>query len=177
MNLNTIEPTQHFFRGDGSAFPNNSSLPVLIYSQVVESRSKPLADHFEARFSRNCWTGCWRWGVYDFHHFHSNAHEALGIARGQAKIQLGGPHGDVFKVEAGDLIVLPAGTGHKNLGSSQDFLVVGAYPLGQDHYTTSKGSSTEYANALDEIRNTPLPKSDPYYGDNGPLIRIWTTGT
>ncbi len=173
MQVNRIEPSAYLFEPDGSSFPNNPKLPVLVYHQVLSSGTHSMADCFEEAFIRNGWTGCWRWGVYDFQHFHSNAHEALGIARGEAKLQLGGPQGGVFDVAAGDLIVLPAGTTHKNLSCTRDFLVVGAYPSGQGQYETNRGNPNEYAEAVESIVATPLPDTDPIFGKGGPLVRLW----
>jgi uncharacterized protein YjlB len=177
MSINRVEPSTYFFKSDGHSVPNNPSLPVLVYSQIFNAETDSLADRFEDAFTRNEWSGCWRWGVYDFQHFHCNAHEALGIAQGQAEIQLGGPDGDSFQVKAGDLIVLPAGTGHRNLGCTNDFFVVGAYPSGQGRYETNRGDPSEFLEAIRRIAETPPPTTDPIYGRNGPLIEHWGNET
>jgi uncharacterized protein YjlB len=111
---------------DGGDIPN-SALPVIIYGQAM---SEATPEAMEALFDANGWPSAWRYGVYDFHHYHSNTHECLGVARGSATLQLGGSNGRKVSVRAGDVLVLPAGLGHCNLGSSGDFLVVGAYPPG-----------------------------------------------
>ena len=72
--------------------------------------------------------------------------------------------------------MLPAGTGHKKLQSSSDFLVVGAYPSGQGHYDTNRGDSINYEIALANIAATQLPETDPVYGSEGPLMKIWGEG-
>ena len=173
MTNKPIEPATYFFPSDGNSIPNNPTLPVLIYNQVFNTVDESIANQFEDAFRKNGWTGCWRWSVYDFHHFHCDAHEALGVASGTANLHLGGPHGKAFEVSAGDLIVLPAGTGHKNLGCSHDFQVVGSYPVGQENYTTNRSDAAEYDNVLKRITATPLPESDPMYGKDGPLMRLW----
>ncbi len=173
MPVPRIEPNTFHFGPDGVSFPNNPNLPVLVYHQVLTTGAHSIADCFEEVFMRNGWTGCWRWGVYDFQHFHCNAHEALGIAQGKAKLQLGGPQGEGFDVAAGDLVILPAGTAHKNLECSRDFLVVGAYPSGQGHYETNRGDPNEYAESVERIAATPLPETDPIFGKGGPLVRLW----
>ena len=168
-----MEPEARYFESSGASYPNNPNLPVLIYRGIFNSNKVSIADHFEETFRRNRWTGCWRWSVYDFHHYHSNAHEALGVSQGHARLQLGGPQGEAFDVSAGDLIVLPAGTGHKKLHSSDDFLVVGAYPPGQNHYDTNRSNSMDYQQAMANIVAAPLPKSDPVFGSEGPLVKVW----
>ncbi len=173
INRQPIEPKTRYFEASGSDCPNNPQLPALIYPGVFEASSGPIADQFERAFRDNGWTGCWRWSVHDYHHFHSNAHEALGVSKGSAKLQLGGEAGEAFDVSAGTLVILPAGTGHKKLQSSSDFFVVGSYPRGQNYYDTSRTSSNNFYQAIANIANTPLPETDPIYGPEGPLTRIW----
>ena len=140
--------------------PNNARLPVLLYRQAVPSRGN-IGDAFETLFESNGWPPQWRNGVYAFHHFHSTAHEVLGFAGGTARLLLGGPSGRTVQVQAGDAVLLPAGTGHCNLGSSDDFLVVGAYPEGQDWDTCR--TALEPA-ALARMQALAAPRSDPVQG-------------
>src|ERR1700759_5201892 len=73
-------------------YPNNPRLPVLCYRKAVRLPGYgDAAKVVERLFSRNRWTGGWRDGVYNYHHYHSNAHEALGCYAGKATVQLGGP--------------------------------------------------------------------------------------
>ncbi|KQT46100.1 hypothetical protein ASG47_14295 [Devosia sp. Leaf420] len=157
---------KHF--ADDGTFPNNS-LPVIIYRRAV---AEPSPEAMEALFDQNGWPSAWRYGVYDFHHFHSTAHECLGVARGSARLQFGGPEGRVFEVVAGDVMVLPAGIGHKNVGSSADFLVVGAYPPGMSA-DRLKGEPGERPGADERIAQVALPKTDPVGGQAGPLLSKW----
>ncbi len=159
---------EHF--ADDGAIPN-SALPVVIYQKAVAG-DEASAEAMEALFDGNGWPSAWRYGVYDFHHYHSTTHECLGVARGSAKLQLGGPKGRVFSVSAGDVIVLPAGVGHKNLGASSDFLVVGAYPPGFSA-DMMRGEAGERPDADQRIAKVPLPKTDPVGGQGGPLLDKW----
>ena len=149
----------------------NSPLPVLLYRRALPD-SGDLADRLEQLFARNGWCCLWRNGLFGWHHFHDDAHEVLGIARGHALVQLGGEAGPEVGLEAGDVVVLPAGTGHKRLSSSPDLLVIGGYPEGQEAYTTRRageGGDTVATRAA-AVR---LPKSDPLTGPDGPLVRVW----
>lgn len=149
--------------------PNNARLPVLLYHSVTAGNSDE-AGSLEELFRKNGWPPQWRDGVYDFHHYHSTAHEVLGFARGHARLVLGGENGHELKVTAGDVAVLPAGTGHCKLEASSDFLVVGAYPPDQNWDICRKGLSAE---ALERMLNLPFPHSDPVGGVKGALINLW----
>jgi uncharacterized protein YjlB len=146
----------------------NSRLPVLIYRGAMDAAN--TAGGFGRLFEQNGWRGIWRDGVYDFHHFHSNAHEVLGVARGEATLRLGGESGRDVEVAAGDALVLPAGTGHCRIRESKNFVVVGAYPPGQEHYDICRERSPEAELRIEKVK---LPPSDPVGGAGGPLLRLW----
>ncbi|MFO1187996.1 MAG: cupin, partial [Alphaproteobacteria bacterium] len=140
---------------------------------VVElAAAKDPAAVFEKLFASHRWGESWRNGVYDFVHYHSQIHEVLGIARGSARLRFGGNKGEVLEVAAGDVAVLPAGTGHPKLSASTDFLVVGAYPP-DGTYDLCRGGAADHAKALATIANVPVPKTDPVFGADGPLVKLW----
>lgn len=160
---------ERVFLSEDAQMPNNPDLPVLLYRGVLaKDAAEDLAEALEARFSASGWGGTWRNGIYAFHHFHPDAHEALGVARGRARVRLGGEGGHEFAIEAGDLVVLPAGTGHKLLEASPDFLVVGAYPPGQEDFETLRAAIPR-----ERLRAVALPGTDPVYGEGGPLVLLW----
>ncbi|MDA8250059.1 MAG: cupin domain-containing protein [Rhodospirillales bacterium] len=160
------EPETHEFAGDG-VFPN-SPLPLLIYRAALPADAAAMERHF----AEHGWRGGWRDGIYDFHHFHSNAHEVLGIARGEVRAMFGGPQGQEFTLHAGDVVVIPAGVAHRNMGDAGDLLVVGAYP-GAAAFDTRRGDPAEYAEVLRNVSSVKLPDSDPVDGEAGALRRIW----
>jgi uncharacterized protein YjlB len=124
-----VEVRKHFFEDDGR-IPNNPELPLLVYPGLSESRTYlPRAARSYSR--RTVGGGAWVSGVFSYHHYHSNAHEALCVMSGEANIALGRPEGTTVEVKAGDLEVIPAGVGYCNARSSNDFAVFGAYPRGQ----------------------------------------------
>jgi uncharacterized protein YjlB len=160
---------QVLFQSDG-LIPN-SRLPVLIYRNVPLDGDKAAA--FEQLFTRNGWPAQWRAGIFDYHHYHSNAHEVLGVASGTARITLGGEHGEHFDIGPGDVLVLPAGTGHRRIEQSSDFMVVGAYPRGQESYDIQRADRTTLAAAQARIAQVPMPEADPVTGRQGVLMSVW----
>jgi len=144
--------------------PNNPHLPVLLYRSVLPP-GKPEAA--EALFARNGWPPAWRNGIFPYVHFHTTAHEALAIARGRVRVRLGGGAGPDFTLEAGDVVMLPAGTGHQRLEASQDLLVVGAYPAGQQP-DQLRGVGSDGADLRARIARLPDPPGCPVTGEAVP---------
>ena len=169
--VRAVEATSHEFADDG-AIPNNPTLPFLVYASALRLPDDDPASACETVFAANGWAGAWRDGIYPFAHYHSTAHEVLGICRGEAKVRFGGGSGVVLTVRAGDVVVIPAGVGHQNLYASADLLVVGAYPRGQSQ-DLCRGMADERPRVLDNIAHVPLPAADPVYGVDGPLMQHW----
>jgi uncharacterized protein YjlB len=161
----------HALMDDGT-IPNNENLPLLVYQAALDLPEHNPAAIIEALFEANQWSGCWRNGVYGFHHYHSTAHEVLGVYSGTATVQFGGKKGVVLSVKPGDVVIIPVGVGHKNLGASPDFRVVGAYPLGQ-RADLKDGKPGERSQADENIARVALPKLDPVYGAESPLTNYW----
>src|SRR5437899_6148106 len=127
----TGEATVELYRlADDGIIPNNAALPLIVYRGALPP-SGDVARQFEALFARNGWSGGWRNGIYPYHHYHSTAHEVLGIANGHARVRFGGAKGETVAVRAGDVVVVPAGVGHKRESASADLLVIGAYTDGR----------------------------------------------
>lgn len=164
-------PEIYHFTDDG-IIPN-SKHPVLIYRNVFSLNPEAGADWLEEKFAENSWTNSFRWRVYDYHHYHSNTHEALGVYAGEALLQLGGEDGAQIEVRPGDVIILPAGTGHKSLRHNDAFKVVGAYPEGIEP-DLIKITDPRPKDVREKVDQLPLPENDPLYGksDNG-LLSLW----
>ncbi len=157
------------FSDDGE-IPNHPSLPfVCLRVEEVVSSDDPAA-WFEERFVSHDWSATWRWGVYPFPHFHRTAHEVLGVARGWARLRIGGERGRDLEVAVGDVLVIPAGVGHQCLEASDDFLVVGAYPGGREPDLVRPPAGPE---DRARIAAVPLPAQDPLHGKFGPLLDHW----
>lgn len=165
-------PLHYAFEDDGQT-PNNPHFPLLHYRQALEleERFDPAAI-WEEIFASNGWTGSWRNGIFPYNHFHTNTHEVLGIARGNARVQFGGVKGRTLSLEAGDVVVIPAGTGHCRMTASGDLLVVGAYPGGKD-YDQPKPQDVDHAKAVARIAKVGVPAADPLLGEDGPLRELW----
>lgn len=167
-------PLAFLFADDG-VVPNNPALPALIYKGALEvAPGANAAAEFEKLFKANGWGHClWRDGIFPYVHYHAMIHEALGIAQGSARVQLGGHGGETFEFKAGDIAVLPAGTGHQRLMGSDDLLVVGAYPPDGTYNLCRGDNPAERDKSLTLIPKVPLPESDPVYGKDGPLPALW----
>lgn len=167
-----FEPKTFLFEDDG-AIPNNPRLPFLLYRRAVDLSGTPNPEAvIERAFGDNGWGEMWRNGIYPYAHYHSGIHEVMGIARGRARVRFGGEKGQELDIAAGDVAVLPAGTGHQCLWAGPDLVVIGAYPP-NGRYDLCRGSKAEREKALLSIPDVPLPEQDPVFGSEGPLTRLW----
>jgi len=158
----------HLLAANGP-IPNHPRWPLLVYPAVVQLAR---AETFEELFARNRWPAAWRNGVHPFHHYHSNSHEVLGVYEGEVTVQFGGERGISVTAKPGDVIVLPAGTGHKKLSSRGALGIVGAYPEGSHPDTCMPPFARAHSNA-GKVALVELPASDPVYGPAGPLFDHW----
>jgi uncharacterized protein YjlB len=150
----------------------NSRYPLIVYAGAIDPASGDPAVAFETRFERNGWGNGWRNGIFPFHHYHSTAHEVLGIARGEAEVRFGGEAGETLRVKAGDAVLIPAGVGHKRLSASPDLLVIGAYPPGQRADLMREGAEDK-AGIRGRIAAVAFPETDPVAGVGGPMFGAW----
>lgn len=165
----------YVFADDGS-IPNNP-LPLVIYRNGIDLAGTPdCVGQVEATFKANGWVDVWRNGIFPYVHYHSAIHEVLGIGRGGARLRFGGKTGQDFEFKSGDVIVLPAGTGHQGLFTSGDLVIVGAYPPA-GKFDVCYGSQAERKRALASIPHVPPPTTDPIEGAQGPLLTLWQPAT
>jgi uncharacterized protein YjlB len=170
---NDIEPLAVVFEDDGLV-PNNP-LPFLVYKAAVDVGNDHPEKTIEGLFGANGWGDMWRNGVFDYLHYHATVHEVLGVARGHARVRFGGDLGRELEIAAGDVAILPAGTGHQCISASRDFSVVGAYPPGPKMHVT-RPTPENHAKALKTIPEVKLPNTDPVLGADGGLVKLWKRG-
>jgi uncharacterized protein YjlB len=171
LTLNPNASFSHHVMAPDKFHPNNLKLPVLYYKQVLN-----LADNDEQEvkelFEKNGWSNSWTDSIQTYHHYHSNTHEVLAVVKGSCMVMLGGDDGNIQNLSKGDVIVLPAGVAHKNVGSSADFACIGAYPNGTE-YDMNTCETEAVSEAKEKIRKVSLPERDPVFGDKGPVREVW----
>lgn len=169
----TGEPEiQSMILKDDGTFPNNEKLPLIFMQNAFDPNTRNLVGTIEKTFHGNGWGSSWRNGLYNFHHYHSTAHEVLGLYSGWVKAHFGGPQGKIVDAKIGDVIIVPAGVSHKNLEQSTDFRCVGAYPKDQS-WDMNYGRAGERPQTDVNIKNVSPPKTDPVFGKSGPVKRLW----
>src|SRR5215210_3003861 len=164
--------TDTFVFADDDLIPNNR-LPLIVRRGAITPDKSDPAQSFERTFTANGWTGSWRDGIYDYHHYHSTAHEVLGIASGSATVRFGGEGGEIVGLTAGDVVVIPAGVGHALINECADLLVVGAYADGRD-WDILRDDPHAIAAARQRIAQVPFPSADPIDSADGPLMKLWS---
>ena len=164
------KPEKYFVSDDG-IFPN-SRLPILYYQDELDLPALFPARAVKKLFQKNNWTNNWKQGIFTYHHYHSTTHEVLGICKGETLLLLGGEKGITLFVQKGDVMVIPAGVAHMNLGKENDITCVGAYPDGKE-YDMKYGRRNERPKADSNIHAVPLPTTDPVFGNKGGLLAIW----
>ncbi len=155
--------TEMYQRGPAAKIPN-SRFPLLVYREAMPGGG---ANAIIAQFRENGWLNNWKYpGIYTYGHFHSTTHECLGCAAGWMEIVLFGDGGEKIKVEAGDVIVLPAGVSHRMVQNSEDNLMVGGYPGGCDWDNIQEAflSDEDFRSAVKRIMMLPIPTKDPVTG-------------
>lgn len=161
----------YVLKDDGN-FPN-SQLPVLHYINYLKLPWLFKASKVKRIFKKNGWNNNWEAGIYTYHHYHSNTHEALAVVHGSTRLQVGGPEGPVVYLSVGDVVVIPAGVAHKNLNKENDVVCIGGYPLGVN-YDMNYGRPEERPQADLNIAKVPLPDCDPLFGPRGLLVKTWS---
>ena len=148
-------------------------MPFIFYRGGIDLTGSPDPEELiEKTFAANGWGDMWRNGVYPYVQYHSMIHEVMAVARGRAKVRFGGDGGRAFDIVPGDVVILPAGTGHQGLTQSPDLLVIGAYPQ-SGKYDLCRGSKADRIKALASIPKVPAPETDPVFGTEGPLMALW----
>jgi uncharacterized protein YjlB len=170
LKLNKPRVVAHIIKDVGTI--PNSRLPLLIYQAALDLPKDDPAAAIEALLHQHQWGNDWRNGIFTYHHYHSTAHEVLFVFSGSCKVQAGGAGGLIETINAGDVIIIPAGVGHKNLGQSSDFKVVGAYPP-QQNVDMNYGKAGERPRVDENIARLALPTTDPVFGKTGPLLEHW----
>ncbi|KAJ6109336.1 hypothetical protein N7486_001570 [Penicillium sp. IBT 16267x] len=117
----------------------------------------------------------WTYTMYRETHFHSTTHEVLGVVAGCARLCFGGEENpERFEpvVQRGDLIIVPAGVGHRLLADEgeEPFQMIGSYPHGKE-WDMCYGRAGEEGK-VQSIQNVAWFNRDPLYGDDGPALEI-----
>ena len=170
--MGALKRTESYVFVDDGCVPN-SPLPLILHRGAVAPDAPDPARTFERIFARNGWTGSWRDGIFSYHHYHSTAHEVLGLAAGSAKVPFGGPRGETITLKTGDAVAIPAGVAHCLVEGSGRLLVVGAYAGGRG-WDVVRDDPEAIAAARLRIAAVPLPEADPVEGADGTLIELWT---
>jgi uncharacterized protein YjlB len=167
MNVSPIK----FFCKDNGLFPN-SRYPVLLYKNAMDLPYLFAAAYVKSLFDKNNWSNAWKSGIFTYNHYHSITHEVMGVYEGSTRLLLGGDNGHQVKIEKGDVLVIPAGVAHRNLGKENQVKCVGAYPDGRP-YDMNYGRPEERPQTDKNISQIPIPSKDPLWGLEDGIPLIW----
>lgn len=153
--------------------PNTSlqNKPLMIYHSAFKN---PSASKIESHLSNiGIVSPQWRYTMYSDTHFHSTTHEVLVIASGSAKCCFGGEE-NPDRVEpvlsTGDVVVVPAGVGHRLLEDHGGFQMIGSYPVGKS-WDMCYGRAGE-EKQVEGISKLGWFEKDPIYGEDGPALHV-----
>ncbi|KAL6245693.1 hypothetical protein RBB50_007692 [Rhinocladiella similis] len=152
--------------------PNTSiqGKPLLIYHSVFPSAStSQIKSHLQAV---GVVSPQWEYTMFTETHFHSTTHEVLSIASGSAKCCFGGEQNEGrFEpvLEKGDVVIVPAGVGHRLLEDYGGFQMVGSYPIGKS-WDMCYGREGEEGKVR-AIKDLGWFEKDPIYGEDGPSLK------
>ncbi|MET3900771.1 uncharacterized protein YjlB [Devosia sp. UYZn731] len=161
--MSKTDPELHWSKPKGML--PNSRFPLLVYRGAVAGGG---VEAVRARLRSNSWLNNWQYpGVYTYPHFHSTTHECLAVATGWMELELFGRGGVRVRVDAGDIVVMPAGVSHMMVGQSEDIMMVGGYPDGRDWDNMQEDHLTEEGRraAAKRIMMLPIPSRDPVTGE------------
>lgn len=147
---------------DDGKISNHPNILLLIYKTVL--------DDIPVILNANDWSGEWLGSV---HHYHSNIHEVLAVKKGNVSLQLGGEQGETVEAEKGDVIILPAGYGHKRIEASKNYVNYGAYP-GRVNVDMCYGELEENPEKVENIKKLLMPKYDPVFRQKRPTLDYWS---
>ncbi|NCD68361.1 cupin [Mucilaginibacter sp. R11] len=162
---------QQILLSDDGIFPN-SDFPVLFYPGALHIPDSFPAKYVARIFYKHGWSNSWDAGIFEYHHYHSITHEVLGVYSGETALQLGGEQGPILTIKKGDVLIIPAGVAHKNLGAENCIGVVGAYPHGMK-FNVKYGEEGERPEADHQIQLVPIPTNDPLYAKRKGLVKLW----
>jgi len=152
--------------------PNSTptNRPLYIYHSALPNAS---ASDIESRLkSVGVVAPQWRYTMYSTTHFHSTTHEVLCVSAGRARLCFGGElnSGRVEPVvEKGDVMVVPAGVGHRLLEDYGGFEMVGSYPKDAKEWDMCYGKEAE-SEKIEAIKKLDWFDMDPLYGSEGPVL-------
>lgn len=148
-----------------------SPLPLILLAGAIPA-GEATPDAVMARLESNGWQGSWVYTVFDYWHYHVEGHEVLACIAGRGTVGFGGDGGAEVAMQPGDVVIIPAGVGHKRLSGDSSFRVVGAYPPGQTGAITRAGA-VSVAEAARQIADLPLPQTDPVSGKAPGVVAAW----